>query len=419
MSNLVASWNPGNVITVGDNNYPAGAASTIDANVGQWYHSFISPYTGSYGAGASDGVNHFFPALGNHDWSSTTGAAAYTNYFNLPNNERYYSVQFGNVGVFVIDSDTHEPDGTSSTSTQANWIRNAMLNSTAQWKLVIFHHPAYSSGGIGSNAYMQWPFASWGATAVLAGHDHDYERLSENGIPYFIDGLGGESIVGFGSTVAGSQVRYAGDYGAMRIDADNTSISFQFITRTGQLIDSYTVGTVAAPAAPTNLVATASAASIGLTWQDNSTTETGFIIDRSSDGVNFSQLVTVPSGSNSYTDTSVIQGNTYSYRVRATNSGGDSANTNVASATVPVSSTVNLIPPARSGNTSTTAPTRAPRGARPTSTTAHGRAARPSLVMATAMKQPSSAMAQTPTTSTSPPISATASTLPIRPASPR
>jgi hypothetical protein len=34
VSKLIAGWNPADVITVGDNNYPNGAASTIDANVG-------------------------------------------------------------------------------------------------------------------------------------------------------------------------------------------------------------------------------------------------------------------------------------------------------------------------------------------------------------------------------------------------
>jgi hypothetical protein len=247
VANLVKSWSPDAVVTVGDNNYPDGGADTIDANIGQWYQQFIYPYSGKYGAGSADGVNHFWPAVGNHDWTPTGSVKPYTDYFTLPNNERYYDVQIGNVGVFVIDSDSHEPDGTSATSTQANYIKSRMLASTAKWKIVIFHHPAYTSGGEGNNTYMRWPFASWGATAVISGHDHDYERLLENGLPYFVDGLGGESIVGFGATTSGSQVRYDGDYGAMRVDATDTSITFQFITRTGKVIDTYTAGSTTTP----------------------------------------------------------------------------------------------------------------------------------------------------------------------------
>jgi len=47
VANLIKSWNPDGVATTGDNNYPNGAASTIDANIGQWSHQFIYPYTGS------------------------------------------------------------------------------------------------------------------------------------------------------------------------------------------------------------------------------------------------------------------------------------------------------------------------------------------------------------------------------------
>ncbi|MFZ1402096.1 MAG: hypothetical protein WAW03_03330, partial [Anaerolineae bacterium] len=43
---LVTSWNPDLVITLGDNNYPAGEATTIDPHIGQFYHDFIFPYTG-------------------------------------------------------------------------------------------------------------------------------------------------------------------------------------------------------------------------------------------------------------------------------------------------------------------------------------------------------------------------------------
>src|SRR5439155_5430524 len=60
VANLVKSWRPDFIITTGDNNYPHGAATTIDQNIGQYYHDFIFPYVGSYGVGAT--FNRFFPA---------------------------------------------------------------------------------------------------------------------------------------------------------------------------------------------------------------------------------------------------------------------------------------------------------------------------------------------------------------------
>ncbi|HSZ55213.1 MAG TPA: hypothetical protein VK797_06100, partial [Tepidisphaeraceae bacterium] len=62
VASLIAGWSPDAVVTDSDNNYPNGAASTIDANVGQWFHQYIYPYKGSFGAGAADDQNHFWPS---------------------------------------------------------------------------------------------------------------------------------------------------------------------------------------------------------------------------------------------------------------------------------------------------------------------------------------------------------------------
>src|SRR5689334_1859227 len=68
VASMIHSWNPDLIITVGDNNYEDGFAADIDNNIGQYYHDFIFPYTGSYGAGAT--TNKFWPSLGNHDWGA-------------------------------------------------------------------------------------------------------------------------------------------------------------------------------------------------------------------------------------------------------------------------------------------------------------------------------------------------------------
>ncbi len=228
---LIDSWNVDFILTLGDNNYNNGEASTIDANIGQFYHAYIAPYNGTT-------TNRFFPALGNHDWRAAN-AQPYLDYFTLPGNERYYTVTQGTVQIFVIDSDPHEPDGRTPTSTQAQWLQTQLAASTATWKLVTMHHPPYSSSSVhGSDETMQWPYAAWGATAVLAGHDHTYERLMADGILYFVNGLGGRSIYGLGTPLPQSIFRYNDDYGAMRVFASDFCINYTFYNRAGQLIDS-------------------------------------------------------------------------------------------------------------------------------------------------------------------------------------
>jgi hypothetical protein len=240
---LVKHWNPDFVVTTGDNNYPAGSAGTIDQNVGRFYHEFISPYAGAYGTGAAS--NRFFPTLGNHDWDARTSTnrlpQPYLNYFELPGNERYYDVAWGPVHLFAVDSDYREPDGSSGESVQAAWLRSQLAASSAPWRLVVMHEAPFSSGFHGSTTRLRWPFQAWGASAVLSGHDHTYERVVLDGFPYFVNGLGGDSRYGFTNPVPGSQVRYSADSGAMVIDATSQTITFRFITRKGRLIDIYTL----------------------------------------------------------------------------------------------------------------------------------------------------------------------------------
>ncbi len=89
------------------------------------------------------------------------------------------------------------------------------------------------------------------------------------------------------------------------------------------------------PVAPSSLTATAASSSqINLSWTDNSTNETGFKIERKTgSGGTWSQIATVGAGVTSYSNTGLSAFTTYYYRVRATNSAGDSAYSNEASAT--------------------------------------------------------------------------------------
>ncbi|HEX8557433.1 MAG TPA: S8 family serine peptidase [Pyrinomonadaceae bacterium] len=88
------------------------------------------------------------------------------------------------------------------------------------------------------------------------------------------------------------------------------------------------------PAAPSGLkAAAASKTQINLTWDDNSSNETGFRVERSADGVSFAQVATVGAGVRSYASTGLTSCKKYYYRVSAYNANGASAWTATASAT--------------------------------------------------------------------------------------
>ncbi|MEK6222229.1 MAG: metallophosphoesterase, partial [Chloroflexota bacterium] len=214
VANLVNSWTPDFIITLGDNNYPDGKAVTIDNNIGKYYCTYIKPYSGS--CLSTPTTNKFFPALGNHDWN-TVDAQPYLDYFTLPGNERYYDFVRGTIHFFVIDSDGDEPDGITYDSTQGQWLMDGLSNSSSRWNIVYMHHTIFTSHTRAPHPALRWPYRDWGADIVLSGHDHMYERLIINDFPYVINGLGGRRHYSSLTPGAGSIAHYIQNHGALKI----------------------------------------------------------------------------------------------------------------------------------------------------------------------------------------------------------
>ena len=269
VANLVKSWNPSFILAVGDDRY---GARDYDAAVGQFYCDYLKDAgSGAYCSEGTSAVNRFFPALGNHDYSDGRGLTEYLSYFTLPGSgipagsrmgqERYYDFIQGPVHFFVIDS-MGALDSAADMAAQKKWLKAGLAASSTPWQLVLLHHAPYSSGTHGSNAAMQWPYQAWGADAIFAGHDHTYERLQIGEIPYFVNGLGGMSRYNFKKPVPGSQARYNANYGAMLVTASDTELTYDFLSCTGKVIDSYTQSRLPSPAMPGSLsIATPTAVS--------------------------------------------------------------------------------------------------------------------------------------------------------------
>jgi hypothetical protein len=294
---LVKGLDPDFVVTTGDNVQtiiPADGTDKYDFTVGRKFCDFLNGAAPGplCPTGGDSPTNRFVPAPGNHDHMVGDGGGPisnYLDYFALPGagvassgtsgSELYYDVKMGPVHVFVLDSDpmlleqVHELDATqgqipgyttSPTDQQRAWLEAAMAASDSPWKVVALHHSPYSSAppepgsGYGSSAWVQWPFADWGADVVLSGHHHAYERVVKGDgagqVQYVTNGLGGDdSLRSFAEpAVAGSVVRLANDGDDMvvsRLTATNTTLSFEAHDANGNVVDRFDLGEVSGPTA--------------------------------------------------------------------------------------------------------------------------------------------------------------------------
>ena len=90
------------------------------------------------------------------------------------------------------------------------------------------------------------------------------------------------------------------------------------------------------PTAPTAVAASAvSTTDIHVSWQQNSTDVTTFLVFRSTDGINFSRIGAAAGSSSSFDDLTAAVGTSYTYYVVAENAAGNSPNSATASATTP------------------------------------------------------------------------------------
>lgn len=196
------------IISTGDNFYPNGVASVNDP---LWQSAYEDIYHGPHT------FEDWYVVLGNHDYLGNAQAQIdYTNKsqrWQLP--ARYYSKTFeleNNEQVLMVFLDTNpiQPeyktrDKYRSTQgqgykTQLNWLETQLAGSDAKWKIVVGHHPLYSSGkrfgrNQGLRDILEPIMEPHNVQAYIAGHEHDlqYNQPENSNIAHFVSGGGSEA----------------------------------------------------------------------------------------------------------------------------------------------------------------------------------------------------------------------------------
>ncbi|MDQ3070569.1 MAG: metallophosphoesterase [Acidobacteriota bacterium] len=212
-------------VMVGDNMY--GSQRPAD-----YTRKFEQPYGPLLKAGVK-----FYAALGNHDEREQR---LYSN-FNM-NGKYYYSMKAPDEDVRFFFLESTYPD-----EAQLKWIDTELGNAKEKWKIVVFHHPLYSSAGRhGSSIPLRkvWEplFIKHNVSVAFNGHDHTYERVKpQNGIVYFVVGSSGKLAPGdLRNNAPLTASGFDTDQTFLLVEIDEDVMYFQAVSRTGRVVDSGT-----------------------------------------------------------------------------------------------------------------------------------------------------------------------------------
>jgi hypothetical protein len=214
------------ILSVGDNIYPNGEPEDFGEKFERPYAELIEQNV------------PFYTVFGNHDVRKGRDAQLRYPLFNM-NGRNYYTVERGNglVEFFMLDS-------TAMDERQVAWVDKSLAESTAVWKVVVVHHPPYSSGKRhGSDKDVRRALepllVRHKVAAVFSGDDHVYQRVvPQQGVQYFVTGAAGK--IRHGDLERDRYVAAGYDEGNhfMVVEASLAGLTSRALDEKGQVVDS-------------------------------------------------------------------------------------------------------------------------------------------------------------------------------------
>ena len=219
---------PGTVLALGDLVYPHGSADDFE---------------NCYGPTWGRHKERTRPVPGNHDYM-IDGGAPYHSYWGERAGARakgYYSFEIGAWHVVALNSNI----ATDADSPQARWLRDDLEANVARCVLALWHHPLFSSGRVGNHPHMADLFRTLvdhGASIVLSGHGHNYERFAPQdadgqpdagGARLFVVGTGGADLRQRETEQANSEVFQALTWGVLKLALFEDRYAWEFVSAGG------------------------------------------------------------------------------------------------------------------------------------------------------------------------------------------
>lgn len=124
----------------------------------------------------------FMPVAGNHDdWEESFANRYCIDYAGPTETGAYYSFDYGN--IHFVGLNTNENAWGEAFQQQLEWLRNDLLSTDAQWKIVMVHKGPISTGDHSNDGDVEQVrtlilpiIAECEVDLVLQGHDHVYVR---------------------------------------------------------------------------------------------------------------------------------------------------------------------------------------------------------------------------------------------------
>ncbi len=235
-------------VSVGDNFYEDGVTSVADP---QWESSFEQIYT------AQSLQSPWKVILGNHDYRGNVQAqldySAKSHRWQLP--ARYYveaqTLPDGaRADFFYLDTSpvikkylgsAVKIEGQDSQA-QLDWLDKSLEASTAQWKIVIGHHPIYTALDDSDGEDHDQPdlvarlnpiLVKHAVPIYICGHDHLLQSVALNGITYVVTGAGSQTYTPRPAIRGGFA---SGAHGFMTLHITSNKLNYSLVDMTGKAL---------------------------------------------------------------------------------------------------------------------------------------------------------------------------------------
>ena len=245
LAQMMTARRPDLMLHTGDLVYPSG---TVEA----YMERFFAPY-----APLLERIP-VFPCPGNHDYYCEQ-ANFYVALHALPSagvpeegQGRYYSFDWENAHIVVLDSNTPLEEAVNGTGEMLRWLDGDLAASRQFWKIAMFHHPPYAGGPNQDDPLNHLArrhivpiLEKHGVQLVLNGHEHNYQRshplrggevvAAGEGIVYLTTGGGGADL--YEPRARAEAAFQQGSYHFLEADLRSTELGVRAVRIDGAVID--------------------------------------------------------------------------------------------------------------------------------------------------------------------------------------